>query len=127
MKTPLKPTVRRDELATTLAVAGVLFSFLVFPTIQGLAQMTSDSATTSIQRGSEAAKALEEPSFQKREQRLQAKPLDWNSTIGKPKPRKLTSAEREALRRARPGSAEGGAPNPNAVEEARRLHPDDWK
>ncbi|MGH7840510.1 MAG: hypothetical protein ACREQT_03215, partial [Candidatus Binataceae bacterium] len=89
----------------------------------------ADGGTTSIQRGSDAEKALkmQEPQYQTREERLKAKPLDWNSTIGKPKPRTLTAAEREALRRARPESSAGGAPNPGANEEARKLHPDDWK
>ena len=93
------------------------------------AQAASEGATTSIVRGSEAEKSLkmQERSFQTREERLNAKPLDWNSTIGKPKPHPLSRAEIEALRRAKPESSEGGAPNPNANDEARKLHPDDWK
>ena len=70
---------------------------------------------------------MKEPSFQTREERLNAKPLDWNSTTGTPKPRTLTDAERKALQTAKPESAGPGAPNPNADEEARKLHPDDWK
>jgi hypothetical protein len=124
---PLKRTGARGGLSSNLAGACVAFFLLVLGSTQSVAQMGADNATTSIQRGTEAAKALQEPSYQTREERLNAKPLDWNSTLGKPTPRKLTPAEREALRRARPGSAEGGAPNPNAAEEARRLHPDDWR
>ncbi|MGH7837830.1 MAG: hypothetical protein ACREQC_08405 [Candidatus Binataceae bacterium] len=124
-----KATLISDALAFTIAVAGiVLFSSIAAPT-PALAQAAADGGTTSIQRGSDAEKALkmQEPQYQTREERLKAKPLDWNSTIGKPKPRTLTAAEREALRRARPESSAGGAPNPGANEEARKLHPDDWK
>jgi|GEM_PF-2899636 hypothetical protein len=108
--------------------AAVLFS-LILATTAGQGQTPAENATKTIQRGSEAEKALnmQERSYQTREERLQAKPLDWNATIGKPKPRRLTPAERSALRGAKPESAEGGAPNPNADDEARKLHPDDWK
>jgi hypothetical protein len=118
-----------DGPALKMAIAGIVLSSLIAAPAPALAQAASDRGTTSIQRGSDAEKALkmQEPSYQTREERLNAKPLDWNSTIGKPKPRALTGAEREALRRARPESSEGGAPDPRANEEARRLHPDDWK
>jgi hypothetical protein len=118
-----------DGLAFKMAMAGiVLFSWISAPA-PAFAQAASDGGTTSIQRGSDAEKALkmQEPAYQTRQERLNAKPLDWNSTIGKPKPRALTAAERGALRRARPESSEGGAPNPRANEEARKLYPDDWK
>ncbi len=119
----------RDGLASTMVVAGIVFFSAIVASKPALAQAASDGSTTSIQRGSEAEKTLkmQEPSYQTREERLNAKPLDWNSTIGKPKPHALTRAEREALRKARPESSDGGAPNPNADEEARKLHPDDWK
>ncbi len=70
---------------------------------------------------------MKEPSFETREERLKAKPLDWNSTLGTPKPRILTKTERRALKSAKPEAAEAGAPDPKAEAEARRLHPDDWK
>ena len=70
---------------------------------------------------------MNEPSFQTRAERLNAMPLDWNSTIGVPTPPTLSPAEAEALGKAQPGSTQEGAPNPNAEEEARKLHPDDWK
>jgi hypothetical protein len=118
-----------DGFPSRMAVAGVVFLSTIVASQPGLAQAAAGGATTTIQRGSDAEKALkmQEPDYQTREERLKAKPLDWNSTIGKPKPHRLTRAERDALRRARPDSAEGGAPNPNANEEARKLHPDDWK
>jgi hypothetical protein len=89
----------------------------------------TDDTTTSIKResGVRGAPKTEEPHYQTREERLKAKPLDWKSTIGKPKRRVLSPAERKALRAAKPKSSEGGAPNPEANEEARRLHPEDWK
>ena len=113
--------------AWKVAAAGIAFVSLAAAPMPGFAQ--ADSVTTSIQRGSEAEKAMKmkEPSYRTREERLNAKPLDWNSTIGKPKPRTPTATEKAAARKAKPGLAEGGAPNPKAEEEARKLHPDDWK
>ena len=89
----------------------------------------SNDATATIQRDTENAKALklDEPAYQTREERLKAKPLDWRATSGKPKRHVPTKAEKETLRRAKPGSAEGGAPDPHADEQARKLHPEDWK
>ena len=89
-----------------------------------------DKDTTTIQHDSEAARSLRmnEPTYQTREERLKAKPLDWRATSGKPtKPRAPTAAEKKALMRAKPATSEGGAPDPKAEEEARRLHPEEWK
>lgn len=86
--------------------------------------------TTSIKRDAESAKTLAEPSYQTREERLKAKPLDWNATIGKPKRKTPTAAERKAMEKskgAKGETSEGGAPDPKADEEARRLHPEEWK
>jgi len=107
--------------------AGIVAGSAIFAATPGLAQTAPAGGTAIIQHGSEKARQMKEPSFQTREERLNAKPLDWNSTIGKPKPHTLTAAERKALQTAKPASAGGGAPNPNADEEARKLHPDDWK
>lgn len=96
--------------------AGMAAVFASVASKPSLAQMAPE--TTSIQRGTDKATEMKEPSFQTREERLQAKPLDWNSTIGTPKPRVLS---------AQPESSAGGAPNPSAHEEALKLHPDDWK
>lgn len=94
---------------------------------QGAARAAQQDATTSIKRDSEAAKRLDEPAYQTREERLKAKPLDWNTTIGKPKRKPLSAAERKALADAKPGSQDGGAPDAKADEEARKLHPEEWK
>jgi hypothetical protein len=83
--------------------------------------------TRTIKRDSDAAKGLPEPSYQTREERLKAKPLDWDSTSGKPKRKSQTAAERQALERAQPASSDGGAPDPRAADEARRLYPEEWK
>jgi len=102
--------------------AGMAAVFAIVASNPSFAQMAPAENTTNstaIQRGSEKANELKEPSFQTREERLRAKPLDWNSTIGTPKPVRAPSAQ--------PESSEGGAPNPNANEEAQKLHPDDWK
>jgi hypothetical protein len=93
----------------------------------GVAQTLPNGDSQSIQHDSDKARELKEPSFQTREERLAAQPLDWNKTIGKPTPRTLTEKERKALQNARRGTSAGGAPNPKAEAEARRLHPDDWK
>jgi len=117
------------SFAFAMTAAGIVAVSAIVAAKPSLAQMAPAGVTTSIQHGSAAEKALKmkEPSFQTRAERLNAKPLDWNSTIGKPSPKALTPAQKEALRRARPATAAGGAPNPKADEVARKLHPDDWK
>src|SRR5262252_1924252 len=107
--------------------AGIVAVSAIIASEPSLAQTAPAGGTTSIQQGSEKARELKEPSFQTREERLNAKPLDWNSTTGTPTPRTLTPNEQRALQNARPKSSAGGRPNPNAEQEARRLHPDDWK
>lgn len=84
-------------------------------------------ATTTIKRDSDKAKSLPEPSYQTREERLKAKPLDWNTTIGKPKRKAQTPAERKAMEGAKADEAAGGAPDPKANDEARKLYPEEWK
>jgi hypothetical protein len=108
-------------------MAGIAAVSAIFASERSLAQTAPAEGTTSIQHGSEKAREMKEPSFQTREERLNAKPLDWNSTIGTPTPRTLTPNEQRALQSARPKSSAGGAPNRNAEKEARKLHPDDWK
>jgi hypothetical protein len=113
--------------AFAMTAAGIVAVSTIVASKTSLAQMAQADGTTSIQRDTEQARKMKEPSFQTREERLNAMPLDWNSTIGTPTPRTLPPAEEEALRRAPPESMQGGAPNANADEEARKLHPDDWK
>lgn len=93
-----------------------------------LAQTVPAKGTTSIQRGTEKARELKEPSYQTREERLSAQPLDWNTTIGTPTPPPaLTAKERSALKNAKRGSTAAKQPDPKSEAEARKLHPDDWK
>lgn len=106
--------------------AGIVAVSAIFALKPSLAQTAPAGGTATVQHGSEKAREMKEPSFQTREERLNAKPLDWNSTIGTPTPRTLTANERRALQSARPKSSAGGAPNRNAEKEARKLHPDDW-
>jgi hypothetical protein len=115
--------------AYAIFMAGIVAGATMTNPKSSLGQTATPGGTTAIQRGSESARSLNlpEPSFQTREERLNAKPLDWNSTTGTPKPRTLTTEERNALQHARPQSSAGGRPNARANEEARRLHPDDWK
>ena len=121
----MRPTPRYRPFA--VAAAGIVAASASFASQSALAQPAPAGATASIEQGSEKARLMKEPSFQTREARLAAKPLDWNKTIGTPKPRVLTDEERRALRIARPTTSAGGAPNANALKEARRLHPEDWK
>ncbi len=124
-------TIRRTvpESASRAVTAGAVAIFLAAALVPERVHAAEDDKTmTTIKRDSEAAKAqkMEEPSYRTREERLKAKPLDWKATIGKPKQRKLTAAEDRALRKGKPKSAGGGAPNPKADEEARKLYPEDW-
>jgi len=107
--------------------AGIVAVSAILALEPSLAQTAPAGGTTSIQQGSEKAREMKEPSFQTREERLNAKPLDWNSTLGTPTPRTLTPDEQRALQSAKPKSSAKGAPNRNAQKEARKLHPDDWK
>jgi hypothetical protein len=119
-----------DAVASNMLAAGVLFCTPLFMLSASFAQAASDTQTTSIERGSEEAKQkkMNEPSYETREQRLKAQPLDWNKTIGKPEhPPKLSHADEAKQRKAKPGSAAGGSPDPNANDEARKLHPEDWR
>ena len=100
--------------------AGTVVMSAIFTSKPGLAQPAPAGRTTSIPRNSDKAREMKEPSFQTREERLNAMPLDWNSTIGTPAPRTQPGALEGQ-------SSAGGAPNPGAEEEAHKLHPDDWK
>ncbi len=122
-----KANLTGRSFAFAMTAAGVVAVSAIVASKPSLAQMAPAGSTTSIQHGSEKALKMKQPSFQTREERLNAKPLDWNSTIGKPSPKVVTPAEEQALRTARPETSAGGAPNPKADEEARKLHPNDWK
>lgn len=105
--------------------AGIVAVSAMFGSQPSLAQTAPAAGTTSIQQGSDKAREMKEPSYQTREERLNAKPLDWNTTIGTPTPR--TDNEPGAVQGAKRSSSAGGAPDKNAKKEARKLHPDDWK
>lgn len=84
-------------------------------------------ATTTLHRKTVAAQAEKDAGkFKTRQGRLQAKPLDWNATIGKPTPPAKLSEE-ERAKPKEPGYAKGGRPNPNAKREAQKLHPEEWR
>ena len=123
-------TTRRTAalgMRSLLIASGIALTTL--PMAAGAQSATRDN-TTTIQHDSDAARSLRmnEPTYQTREERLKAKPLDWRATSGKPtKPRAPTAAEKKALMQAKPAMSEGGAPNPKADEEARRMYPEDWK
>jgi hypothetical protein len=126
----------RPHLSPEPSVAGPLLAgtaslILAFTSVVALAQtrpVTSKDGTQSIQREEmEKLQPTKAPTYQTREERLATKPLVWDSTIGKPTPRRLTPAEAEVLKRAKPESSEGGTAHPQAREEARKLYPTDWQ
>lgn len=122
-----KISLSGTSLAFAVSVAGIFAVAAIVAPTAGFSQTAPAASSTSIKHSSQEAKKLKEPSFQTREERLKAKPLDWHSTIGTPKPRTLTEQERKLLKSAKPESSAVGAPDPKAEQEARRLHPDDWK
>ena len=124
-------TTRRTAalaMRSLLIASGIALTTLPFAASAQSAAAPDKTAT--IEHDSEAARSMRmnEPTYQTREERLKAKPLDWRATSGKPtKPRAPTAAEKKALMQAKPAMSEGGAPNPKADEEARRMYPEDWK
>ena len=83
--------------------------------------------TKSIERKSVAPAEQGIGKYQTREQRLQAKPLDWNSTIGKPQEPAAAPTDAAPAPQGTPGNAAGGAPNPKADSDARRQFPNEWR
>jgi hypothetical protein len=82
-----KANLTGRSFAFAMTAAGVVAVSAIVASKPSLAQMAPAGSTTSIQHGSEKALKMKQPSFQTREERLKAKPLDWNSTIGKPSPK----------------------------------------
>lgn len=106
------------------------FSIVVMGTLSPLAGYSQEAAsketTTTLKRESmPAAQTEQEKSvverYHTREGRMQAKALDWSSTLGKPKP-----VKRPAVR-GKPETSDAGTPNPDAKREGQRLHPEDWR
>ena len=122
-----KASLINHRLVFMMSAAGIVILSALLTSQSSLGQAAG--GTTSIQRGSEAERKLNvpEPSYQTREERLNAKPLDWNTTTGQPKAGTPTAAEKKASKNTKRGKSGGGAPNPNAEQEARKLHPDEWK
>ncbi len=97
----------------------------LFPLAGYSQQPASTGTTTTLKRESiPAAQAQQEKQaverYHSREGRMQAKPLDWSSTIGKPR-----SVKRPPVR-GKPATSQPGTPNPDAKREGQRLHPEDW-
>jgi len=109
------------SLGLPFVTAAGVFAVYAFVTSSPSLAQTPAEGTTSIQRDSDRARELREPSFQTRQERLNAVPLDWNSTIGTKTP------STEGPRALEGQTSPGGEPNPAAEQEARKLHPDDWK
>ena len=117
----LRPFVRR---AAWLVIPGMLVMGSSFAQEQG----EQKGATTSLRRETVKAEAERDARrYKTREERLRAKPLDWNATIGKPTRHPQTKEEEEAAAKREAKTAKGGRRNPNSKREAQRLHPEDWK
>lgn len=87
----------------------------------------ASAAPFAISVDSTAGKALKAPDKLSWEDRLNARPLDWNVTRGKPSRQPLTPEEQSALRDAELKMSDSGASAPEAAEEAGRLIPDEEK
>jgi V8-like Glu-specific endopeptidase len=121
-----KVTLSHDGAPPALRTA--IIALAVFFATHALAQSTPD-ATTTIERTSVGAQADREASpYKTREGRLAAKPLDWNSTIGKKTaPAKPAKPAAERAHKTERGAEKGGDPAPGARQEAQRLYPDEWR
>lgn len=117
-KTVELPNSKHRFSCLMLAAIGVLAWGYCF------AQEAATGATSTIERKSVAEQADKDARpFHTREGRLQAKPLDWNATIGK----RVTPTRKGPAKVEKPGTTESGPPNPNAKPEAQRLYPEEWR
>src|SRR5215510_1399054 len=111
-----------------LAIAATAFAVLSPGGVS--AQDVAAGATTTIDREQMPAAARKEADkFKTRKGRLQAKPLDWNATIGKPR---VTGAqpseiEEEEVKPQESGTSKGGRPNPKAKRDAKKYYPKEWR
>ena len=95
-------------------------------TLAGSQAFAQTPETRTLERKSLPAAQQSVGRYETREQRLQAKPLDWNSTIGT-QPDSAAAPADNTARQEPPGTAGGGAPNPKADSDARRQFPNEWR
>src|SRR6266567_8328536 len=114
---------RRVSCLILLAI-GALFSGNTFAQ-----EAASRDKVTTIERKAATAKTESDAKkFKTREGRLESKPLDWNTTTGKPTyPSAPPSAQEERAKPAEPSAANGGAPNPKAKKEAQKRYRKEWR
>src|SRR5262249_17606534 len=98
---------------------------IVLP-VASYSQQSTSGQTTTLKRESVPSVQAEQDKqaverYHTREGRLQAKPLDWSSTIGKPKP-----LPKKPPFKGQPETSKPGLPDPKAKSEGQRLHPEDW-
>lgn len=112
---------------TTLHSCKQLISCLIIIAMTALASgyafgQKGSRVTTTLERKEVADQADRDARpFHTREGRLRAKPLDWNSTIGKPIPRRDLRVDQ-----GKPDTTKGGEPDRYAIPEAQKLYPEDW-
>jgi V8-like Glu-specific endopeptidase len=118
----------RKRVAPWLAVT----AFALLAAGNGFAQQTSTGETRTLERKSTAPEAEQRATqdaskYQTRKGRLEAKPLDWTTTIGTPAPSDARPAPQTNNPNAQGGTSKGGAPNPRARTDAQRMYPGDWR
>jgi len=113
---------------TSLALRTGIIALAMLFAVSTEAQNKSSDATTTIERASVAAQADRDASpYKTREGRIAAKPLDWNSTLGKKAAPEKLAKPAEGLRKEERGAEKGGDPAPGARKEAQRLYPEEWR
>ena len=113
---------------TTLPTWKHLIPCLIIIAVTALASgyafgQKSSRETTTLERREVADQADRDARpFHTREGRLRAKPLDWNSTIGKPVPRRDLR-----VNQGKPGTTKSGEPDRYAIPEGQKLYPEEWR
>lgn len=109
---------RRLSSCLIIVAIGALVS------VYGFGQEAATGGTTTIERKAVLEQADQDARpYHTREGRLQAKPLDWNSTIGK----RVTPREKAPAKQGEPETTKGGSPNPDAKAEGQKLYPEEWR
>ena len=114
------------SVAILLAHAAVALAACSLAAERARAQQSSDTTRTIERKAMPAESEKNVDTYQTRAGRLQAKPLDWSATIGKPTPPSAPSEPQSNNTNIQGSTSEGGLPNPRANLDAQRMHPNDW-
>jgi len=126
--------LRSEPIAYHVCIAPFLagIALAVLAAGNGFAQQASTGETRTLERKSIAPEAEQRSKqdankYQTRKGRLEAKPLDWSTTIGTPAPSGTRPAPQSDNPNAQGNTSKGGAPNARAKTDARRMYPGDWR